>query len=157
MSFDVFFQRFQQGDVAPADREAARRIIETIPRTCPFTEEPDSYRLAFPDGGEADLSSGLASEDFTGCSLTIRTGISPNLVAFIYELAVTCDFVVMMTAENPVILLNEAQRVEVPADGAMFEEAIICASFEEFEPEFLERYGGWRDYRDYVITAHTPE
>lgn len=81
MSFDIFLQRFENGESAKINREPVRRVLYsrnvTPPDKCGF------YAVRFADGVEVEFSAkGLVREgDFDSCAFHFR-GMSSQLVEF---------------------------------------------------------------------------
>lgn len=131
MSFDVFLQRFAAGKPAEVDRQAVSEALRTTTYRGP--DEFGFYVVAFPDGVDVEFSArGLESdESFTGCAFHIR-GSGDHLMQFVFDVARAGDMVILPAMEgNPLVLVSEAQRTDLPTDIVDGFEPILVRSPEE--------------------------
>ena len=151
MSFDVFLQRFENGDVAEAQREPVLAVLRKTSFRGP--DEFGFYIIAFPDRVEVEFSAkGLELKDrFTGCAFFIR-GFGKHLAEFIYQVARAGDMVIMPAMEgNPLIFVSDGQRPHVPADSLERSRPVVVKSPEELGALLTGGFDGWSVYRDQVV------
>ena len=152
MSFDVFLQRFVGGEPAEVPRESVRAVLMASSHSGP--DEHGYFVVKFPDGVDVELSAkGLdGSGSFTGCAFHVR-GFSPNLAAFIFEIAKAGDMVVLPTMEDFVPILSAAeQKNELPSDLQNSAPAPIwCKSAPELEALLSGGYTTWQKYIKQVL------
>lgn len=157
MSFDVFLQRFVEGDSAAVDKGPVRDVLKTATRTGP--DEFGWYVLRFPDGVETDFSaSGLESQEpFDGCAFHIR-GIGDHLIEFIFNVAQAGDMVVIPAMEDtPIVLVSDSQEAGMPPDLLECLRAILVRSASELGAVLTGGFDGWRAYRDRVVRQLTED
>lgn len=131
MSFDVFLERFADGRPDEVNRWAVRDVLRTATYRGP--DDFGFYLVAFPDGVEVEFSArGLESdESFSGCAFHIR-GSGAHLMQFVFDVARAGDMVILPAMEgNPVVLVSEAQKADLPTDISAGLEPILVRSPEE--------------------------
>jgi hypothetical protein len=124
-------------------------------RTTTYTgpDEFGFYNIAFSDGEHVEFSaSGLESQEkFKGCAFHIR-GFGEALVKFILEIARAGDMVIFPAMEgNPLIMVLEEQRKNVPADLLEEFQSIVVSTPAELGAVLCGGFEGWSAYRDYVF------
>lgn len=99
MSFDLYLQRFQEREPAPADRDAVMRVLRRYSRA--DGDKQGVYPVDFADGSSVEFSAkGLQSdEEFSGCAFHLRSSSAP-VITFVYQVAVAGDFVVINAQGN---------------------------------------------------------
>jgi|ERR1051325_5357938 hypothetical protein len=151
VSFDVFLQRFTNGESAQVERRPVRDVLRTA-----TYRGPDAfgfYVVAFPDGVEVEFSAkGLESEEsFTGCAFHIR-GFGDGLMKFMFDIARAGDMVIIPAMEgNPLVLVSEQQKQNVPADLQESFQSIVVGSDGELGAVLNGGFDGWSAYRDQVL------
>lgn len=151
MSFDVFLQRFADGEPAEVDRRPVREVLAAATYHGP--DDFGFYVVAFPDGVEVEFSArGLESEEsFTGCAFHIR-GIGDGLIEFMFDVARAGDMVIIPAMEgNPLVLVSETQKVAVPADVLESLRPILVRSPGDLAAVLAGGFDGWSAYRDHVL------
>ena len=152
MSFDVFLQRFADGEPAEVNRDKVHAVLRTRQYSGP--NRFGYYTVTFPDGVEVELSAqGLdGTAEFTGCSFEIRC-MSPYLPGFILELAMAGDMVVLPTTERSVALLSSRQqRQHLPPDLARDGwEFVVCDSSAELESLLFAGFADWQKYLGEIL------
>ena len=155
MSFDVFLQKFISGEPAEVRRESVRAVLMASSHSGP--DEHGYFIVTFPDGVDVELSAkgldGIGS--FTGCAFYVR-GLSPDLAAFIFEVAKAGDMVVLPAMEDSVPILSAPeQRNELPPDlQASEREPVLCRSASELEVLISGGYAAWQRYLNQISKPH---
>jgi len=151
MSFDVFLQRFAGGESARVDRQPLLAVLKSASYRGP--DDFGFYVVEFADGVDVEFSAkGLESEDpFTGCAFHIR-GFGDGLMQFMFDIARAGDMVIIPAMEgNPLVLVAEGQRRNVPADLQESFQSIVVASAGELGAILSGGFKGWSAYRDRVF------
>ncbi|PWT86620.1 MAG: hypothetical protein C5B56_12145 [Proteobacteria bacterium] len=156
MSFDVFLQRFADGESAHVDRRPVREVLKSANYRGP--DDFGVYVVAFPDGVEVEFSAkGLESgESFKGCAFHIR-GFGDGLIKFMFDVARAGDMVIIPTMEdNPLVLVSEQQKKNVPVDLQESFQSIVVDSAGELGAVLSGGFEGWCAYRDQVLRRSPP-
>ena len=151
MSFDVFLQRFENGQLASVNRKRVRDVVRTA--SCRGPDDFGFYLIAFPDGAEVELAAKDLEGDkpFVGCAFFIR-GFPKALPEFIYRIACAGDMIIMPAMEGaPLIFVSEDQRVHVPADFMERMHPVLVNSSEELGALLTGGFEGWSTYRNQVV------
>lgn len=157
MSFDVFLQRFKDGNSAEADRLPIREVLSESAYRGP--DEFGFYVVAFPGGGDVEFSAkGLESQEpFTGCAFHIR-GFSDGLVKFIFDVALAGNMVILPAMEgNPLVMVSESQAREIPSDLREDCRPIVVRSGEELGAVLSGGFEGWAAYRNQILRQPNAE
>ncbi len=157
MSFDVFLQRFVDGEPADVDRRRVRDVLNGVTYRGP--SEFGFYVVTFPDGVDVEFSaSGLESEEaFTGCAFHIR-GIGDCLIKFMFDVARAGDMVIIPAmADTPLVLISHAQEPSVPAGVRESLGLILVQSPSELGAVLTGGFEGWSAYRDKVLGQSRPD
>jgi hypothetical protein len=151
MSFDIFLQKFSDGQPVEVDRQPVSTVLQTFKFSGP--DKFGYYIVDFPDGSTVEFSAkGLdGSTGFTSCAFHIHR-MSPLLVSFILEIAKAGDLVILSAMEDFVpILSSQEQRQQLPLDLAQNDpEPVVCGSAAELESLLSRGYAGWQTYRDQI-------
>ncbi|MBG6103922.1 hypothetical protein IW249_004336 [Micromonospora vinacea] len=111
MSYDMFVQRFEQGDAAPLSADAFRAVF------VPWAErqEPQHgyWHISADDGGTADVYATLT--DDTLCSLMLSRFSAGAILDMLVTFVGLADAVVLPPG-CPTLLAHEGQRYHLPAD-----------------------------------------
>jgi hypothetical protein len=153
MSFDVFLQRFADGQPAQANREAVREVLNCANYSGP--DEFGFYVISLPDGVEAEFSAkGLQSENsFTGCAFHIR-GFSDALMQFMFDIARAGEMVIMPAMEgNPLVMVSEQHKQSIPADFWESLQPVVIDSPGELGAVLSGGFEGWSTYRAQVLAS----
>ncbi|UQU67563.1 hypothetical protein COUCH_15375 [Couchioplanes caeruleus] len=111
MSFDLFVQRFENGDAAAMDGIAFRAVWGPyVDRTEP---EFDLWHVHVDDGGVAEIYGGVADESFP--SLMISRFSRGCVLDLLVEFAALADAVVLPQG-CPTLLVREDQRRHLPEE-----------------------------------------
>ncbi|GIJ49419.1 hypothetical protein Val02_63050 [Virgisporangium aliadipatigenens] len=111
MSYDLFVQRFENGDAAAMDGIAFRAVWGPyVDRTEP---EFDLWHFQVDDGGGAEIYGGVAGETFD--SLVISRFSPGRVLDLLVEFAAAADAVVMPPG-CPTLLVREDQRRHLPEE-----------------------------------------
>jgi hypothetical protein len=153
MSFDVFLQRFENGQPARADHDAVRAVLAT--RNFTDLSGDGYYNVRFQDGNDVEFSAGgLRGEaDFSSCTFFIH-GMSSELIRFMWEVADAGAMAVLATVEDfRAILTPRHPKEDLPQDllPPNYPEPVVCESPAELESFLLSGYLGWKKYRDQVV------
>jgi hypothetical protein len=151
VSFDVFLQRFAVGESAQVERRPVCEVLKSAKYRGP--DHFGFYVVAFPDGVEVEFSAkGLESaESFTGCAFHIR-GFGDGLMKFILDIAAAGDMVIFPAMEgNPLILVSEEQKKDLPADLPESFRSVVVRSPGELGAVLTGGFEGWSAYRDQVL------
>jgi len=158
LSFDVFLQRFDDGESLEVDR---RPVLEVL--TAAKYRGPDQfgfYVVVFPDGVDVEFSAeGLESDErFTHCAFHIR-GFGEGLMKFIFDVARAGDMVIIPAMQgNPLLLVSEEQKKKVPADvRENFQSIVVVSSPAELGAMLSGGFEGWSAYRDHVLRQSRAE
>ena len=155
MSFDVFLQRFADGQPAEVNRDQVHTVLRTRQYSGP--NRFGYYTVTFPDGVDVELyAKGLdGTAEFTGCSFAIRS-MSPHLPAFILELAKTGDMVVLPTTERSVAFLSSPQQKEhLPPDLVRDGwEIVVCDSSAELASMLFGGFAAWQRYLGEILNKN---
>jgi hypothetical protein len=139
------------------DRQPVREVLKATTHRGP--DDFGFYLIAFPDGVEVEFSaSGLVSEEpFTGCAFHVR-GFGASLMKFIFDVARAGDMVIIPAMEgNPLVLVSEEQKKNVPADFQKSFQSIVVRSGAELGVVLSGGFEGWSAYRDQVLRQSKSE
>jgi hypothetical protein len=93
---------------------------------------------------------GLESGGFTDCAFHIH-GFGDYLAKFIRDVARAGQMVIMPAMEgNPIILLSDDQRADVPSDALEHLRPVVVQSVDELKAILTGGFQGWSAYRDQV-------
>jgi hypothetical protein len=151
VSFDVFLLRFANGESAQVERQSVRDVLKSAAYRGP--DDFGFYVVEFPDGLEVEFSAkGLESrESFTGCAFHVR-GFGDGLMKFMFDIARAGDMVIIPAMEgNPLVLVSEQQKQDVPADLQESFQSIVVGSAAELGAVLSGGFDGWSTYRDQVL------
>jgi hypothetical protein len=155
MSFDVFLQRFADGEPAEVNRDQVHAVLRTRQYSGP--DRFGHYTVTFPDGVEVELSAkGLDdTAEFTGCAFHLRN-MSPHLPGFILELARAGDMVVLPTTERSLAILSSTeQKKHLPPDLARDGwELVVCDSSADLGPLLFGGYAAWQSYLGQILNKN---
>jgi hypothetical protein len=155
MSFDIFLQKFSDGQPAEANREAVLAVLKSADFNGP--DKFGIHRVKFPDGVDAEFSAKELYDagEFNACAFHMH-GNSPHLSKFIFEIAKAGDMVILPAMEDFIpILSSSLQKEHLPQELAENEPPpIVCESSEELEFLLNGGYEGWRKYRDQIISGN---
>lgn len=157
MSFDVFLARFVHGESAEVDRTQVREVLSA--RRYRGPDQFGFYVVAFPDGTDVEFSAkGLELDaSFTGCAFHMR-GFGEGLVKFIFDIARGGDMVIIPAMEgNPLILVSEQQRKNIPAELREGFKSVVVDSAGELGAILRGGFGGWSTYRDQILRRSQAE
>jgi hypothetical protein len=150
MSFDVFLIRFKNGEAADVDRLP---VLEVLKATTYRDLNKGFYAVTFPDGFHVEFNAGglESQEKFDGCAFHIR-GFGNSLMKFMLEIARAGDMVMFPAMEgNPLIMVSEEQRKNVPVDLLASFPPVVVSSEDELGAVLKGGFQGWSAYRDYVL------
>jgi hypothetical protein len=139
VSFDVFVQRFQNGDGAAWDWPA---VHEALARLGLRPEEvADGTEVAVADGGRAE-----ADVDADGAAFFVRAGgLTPELARLVWELAAAGRAVVLPTMDPmPAVLTDASQLEHLPAD--LDATPLLCESAGELQSVLESGFDQWTRY-----------
>jgi hypothetical protein len=108
MSFDMFVQRFRDGDAAPMSSAAFEVLRPYIDRA---EAERDFWHLRAPDDGEADIFAAVAAGAMEG--LMISRFSAGAVLDLLVEFVCQAD-AVLLPPGCPALLTAEAQRRHLP-------------------------------------------
>jgi hypothetical protein len=151
VSFDVFLQRFVDGESAEVDRRRVTEVLRAATHRGP--DDFGLYIVAFSDGVEVEFSaSGLESDEpFTGCAFYIH-GFGGDLTKFMFDVARAGDLVLIPAMEgNPLILVSEEQKRNVPGDLVENLKPVVVRSAGELGAILTSGFNGWSAYRNQVL------
>jgi hypothetical protein len=151
VSFDVFLQRFVDGESAQVDPRSVRDVLKATKHSGP--DDFGFYIVPFPDGVQVEFSAkGLESgESFTGCAFHLR-GFGGGLMRFMLDIATAGDMVIFPAMEgNPLILVSEEQKKHIPADIQESFQSVVVRSAGELGAVLSSGFDGWSAYRDQVL------
>lgn len=153
MSFDLFLHRFQEGEPAPADRDAVMRVLRRYSRA--DGDKYGFYQVAFQDGSSVEFSAkGLQSdEEFSGCAFHLRS-FSAHVITFVYQVAVAGDFVVINaqgkgSLESPLSITVEASQSRHLPEG--LGEPQLAESAQALAKFLGASIAGWEAFRDRAL------
>ena len=151
MSFDVFAQSFREGVARTGNASSANAVLSKVS----YQHEPefDSYCMTFPDGSHLQMyGGGLDNEkSFDGVMFALR-GMSEEIGRFIFEFTQAAGFVLMPAMEPACVLLtDESQRPDLPADLEADFQIIPISSGPELLAALDGGFDTWRAYRDQVV------
>lgn len=126
MSFDLVVQRFGQGDGAAMPTDAFEAVFG------PYVDRAETqlgfWHVRLPDGGEADLYADLDGPALDGLMIS---HFSPGMVLdLLVEFATRAEAVVLVPG-CPTLLIDEAQRVQLPDE--LRTEAVLVSSGADVE------------------------
>jgi len=151
VSFDVFLQRFADGESAEVDR---RRVLEVLKAAT--YQGPDDfgfYVVTFADDVVVEFSArGLESDKpFPGCAFHIH-GIGDDLTKFMFDIARAGDMVLIpVMEENLLILASEEQKRHVPGDVTESLKPVVVCSPGELRAVLTGGFDGWTTYRNQLL------
>jgi hypothetical protein len=109
MSYDVFFQRFEQGQPVPIDKSAFLAAVT------PFVAETGTasrfFRLRAPDGGEADVYADVGEGPCMGFMVNHFAGGA--MLDLLVALAEATDTVVLLP-DRPTVVTRPEQQQHLP-------------------------------------------
>jgi hypothetical protein len=111
MSYDMFVQRFDQGDAAPMAGDAFMAVFE--PRVDRREPQHSYWHISAEDGGTADLYAALA--DGTLDSLMISRFSAGAVLDMLVKYIGLADAVVLPPG-CPTLLAHEGQRDHLPEE-----------------------------------------
>ncbi len=160
MSFDVFMQKFENGDSALCTPQEHSSIHDTL-KTYGY-DGPDEYGfyiVHFSNGASVEFSAaGLdAPSGFGNCALHMR-GFHEEVITFIYKIATVGNFVIINaqangTPESPMfIVINEAQTQHLP-DGEDFHNA-QCDHPEHLAALLTGDFNSWSSWKDKIVDTY---
>lgn len=155
MSFDLFLVHLQDGEPAPADRQAVLDVVRR--HTDASGDQFGFYNVPFDDGSHVELSTKtLESDDaFTDCAFHLRSFTAP-VIGFVYDIAMAGDFMLVNpqgggSDESPAtIIVTEAQRRHL-WEGC--ENPRLVASAEELGQVLGCDVAAWQAYRNQVVAS----
>jgi hypothetical protein len=114
--------------------------------------------VSFPDGIEAEFSADFDStKAFTHCAFFIRH-FGDDLASFILKIARAGDMVIMPAMEgNPLILLSEGQKADIPVEILEVLRPIVITSAQELSAVVTGGFERWSAYRDQVLRHRAGE
>lgn len=153
MSFDLFLNRFQEGETAPADRDA---VLGVLRRYSDANADKYGFHLVeLDDGSSVEFSAkGLHSdEEFSGCAFHLRS-FSEAVITFVYQVAVAGDFVVINaqgngSLESPLSIAVAASQSRHLPEG--LGEPQLAESAQALAKLLGAGIAGWKAYRDHAI------
>jgi hypothetical protein len=74
---------------------------------------------------------------------------TPEVSAFVYEVARACDFVIMPPYDGPWLLISAEQEHHLPPSDEAWKTAVV-GSAEDVHAWLRRGYEGWADYREQV-------
>jgi hypothetical protein len=156
MSFDVFLMRFKNGKSADVDRLP---VLEVLKATMYRDLNDGLYVVNLRDGVHVEFfAKDLESQSaFKGCSFGIR-GFGECLMKFMLDIAKAGDMVMLPAMKgNPLIMVSEQQRRNVPADLLASFPPVVVNSADELAAVLRGGFQGWSAYRDYVVEKSKTE
>ncbi|MEU4481955.1 hypothetical protein AB0F68_28400 [Micromonospora sp. NPDC023966] len=111
MSYDMFVQRFDQGDAAPMADDAFLVVFE--PRVDHREPQHSYWHITVDDGGEADIYAALA--DGTLDSLMVTRFSTGTVLDMLVKFIGLADAVVL-APDCPTLLAHEGQRHHLPEE-----------------------------------------
>jgi hypothetical protein len=108
VSFDIFFQRFENGEAAPADRGAVRTVLGPL-----IEEHGDGWARIRTSDGEADV---YGIDNPASGSLMINRASGREVWAIMFGLGRAADFAVMPVGCGTFVFSDDAVS-DLP-DGA---------------------------------------
>lgn len=152
MSFDVFLQRFRNGESADAPRATVRNVLAREKYQGP--DDFGFYLVTFSDGTEVEFSAGGLDSDkpFCGCAFHIR-GFSGELAKFIFDVATAGDMVILPAMEDRlVILANKDQEHHLQPDIREDFKPVVVENGDELRALLSGGFRGWEAYRNHVVS-----
>jgi hypothetical protein len=115
VSFDVYFQRFRDGSAVPGGGDSMRRVLE------PFVVSEDPARsFAFVQYGDGSADVYLGADD-----MMVNHVVGDEPWQLLVEGAAAAGWVIM-PADGPTCVTDEAQRDHLPDDVAR--DVVVIAS-----------------------------
>ncbi|GEM_PF-1558092 len=155
MSFDVFLQRFEKGEIADVPRQPVRDVLAATSNGGP--DEYGFYNVTFPDGVDVEFSAKEleSTQRFTGCVFHIHS-FGNDLLKFILEVARAGGMVIIPAMEgNTLILISETQEADLPRDLQHEFRSVVVNSPGELGAVLQRGFNGWSAYRDHVLRQST--
>jgi hypothetical protein len=109
VSYEIFIQRFEHGDVSPMTAAAFETIL--VPHVDRAEPEFDFWHVRTTDGGEADLYASIACSTINSVMIS-RFSAGP-LLDLVVDFARAANAVVLMPG-CPTLLVDEGQRRHLP-------------------------------------------
>jgi hypothetical protein len=154
MSFDLFLQRFQEGETAPTNRDAVLEVLRRYSGA--KSDKYGFYVVEFEDSSCVEFSAkGLESEaEFSGCAFHLSS-FSPAVITFVYQVAVAGDFVTINaqgngSLESPLAILVVAAQSRHLPEG--LGEPQLVDSAEALAKLLGADMAGWEAYRNNVLS-----
>ena len=164
MNFDIFFVRSRFRNEMVEWKNPSTGEVKSIRPQEPLTEselravrvvlqkagahepdENDHSAISFEDGGAAEVYTGGLEK---GCMVTLRFGLSPDCLRFLFDLLNAAEWVMFPAMEgNPAIVSSPGLANEF-ADS--FPE-VVCGSPEELGAILSGGYDAWKRYRDRIV------
>jgi hypothetical protein len=164
MGFDIFFMRSRSRDEAVEKKNPFTGEVMSVRPPEPLTDselqavrevlrgagapEPDEVGhslVEFKDGGDAEVHADRLEE---GCSVTLRSGLSPDCLRFLFGLLRAAEWVMLPAMEgNPAIVSSPGLAREF---AGSFPET-VCGSPEELGAILSGGYEAWEKYRDQIV------
>lgn len=110
MSYEIFVQRFQTGEI---DSVSARRVWKLLEEAWYKPPDEDSFVVVTRGKGSADVYGARAGEPIESLMFSRPSGA--EIFDLIVEVARAGDMVIL-APDLPPCLVDKAQRAELPAD-----------------------------------------
>jgi hypothetical protein len=154
MSFDIILVHFQNGESAPADRQAVLAAIKSYAEIT--ADQYGQYHVPLRDGAHIELwASDLESDAvFSSCAFHLH-GMAIQHCEFILDIACAGDMVMFNaqgsdTPESPVLILCAAEQAFHVTKG-MYKNAIIAENGAHLLLLLEGTFESWSDYRAQVV------
>lgn len=118
MSFDVYFQRFQDGGAVPGGGESMRLVLQPF-----LTNEDPERSFAFLEYGDGSADVYLRDDD-----MMVNHVVGQAPWQLLVDGARAADWVIM-PADGPTCITDERQRAHLPEDVAR--EVVLVAGGDE--------------------------
>jgi hypothetical protein len=148
MSFDVFAQRFRDGESASANRAG---VVDVLARIGVPPNADGWYLLRAPDGGEVEMSArGLdGSEEFESVGFFLRD-LTPGLAELIFDIAKAGEMIIYAAMEGQRFILTALEQKGHVPEVPDWPEPILCTSGQQLAALLSGGYDVWIRYRDQV-------
>jgi hypothetical protein len=156
MSFDVILVHFQDGESAPADRQAVLSAVRSYAGVT--VNEAGGYDVPLRHGARIELwASDLESDGvFSSCAFHLH-GMAVQHCEFILDIARAGDMVMFNaqgsdTPENPVLILSAAEQAfHVTKD--MYKNAIVAENGAHLLLLLEGTFESWHAYRVQIMAG----
>lgn len=152
VSFDLFLQSFKGGKSTPADKTAAKAVIDRFQ----YRHEPEfgAFDVTLSDGSHVEMYAQHLVDDtrtFEGAMIALR-GLTESIACFIYDFSHAAGLVIFLPSEHPAVLVPRGDLSQhLPENIREGFAHVRVASGAELFAALRGDFKGWSSYRDQIV------